>query len=45
MKLVEKKSGKWILYDDNGKIVIATTAKRIAQNLMNPKKEKHKKAP
>ena len=33
MKLVQV-GNKWVLYDSNGKVVIITTTKRIAERMM-----------
>jgi len=33
MKLVQRRN-KWVLYDDNGKVVVITTTKRIAERMM-----------
>lgn len=32
MKLIQNKSGQWVVYDGNGKIVIITTDKSTAIN-------------
>ena len=32
MKLIQNKCGKWVVYDDNGKIVIITIDKSIGIN-------------
>jgi hypothetical protein len=33
MKLVQWRN-KWVLYDDNGRVVVITTIKRIAERMM-----------
>ena len=34
MKLVQS-GKKWVLYGDDGKVIIITTTKRIAERMMN----------
>jgi len=33
MKLVQRRN-KWVLYGDDGKVIIITTTKRIAERMM-----------
>ena len=35
MKLEERKRGKWVLFDVNGKIVIITTDKNIIKRIIS----------
>ena len=40
LRLTENKLGKWVVFDEDGKIVLITCNKRIAETLIHGKTKK-----